>query len=67
MNEREIAATLMVSVATIRRWRLMKQGPKYLKVGAAVRYRAEDLKSWLNCRPAGGDIAFSVTKIETGH
>ena len=55
-NEREVAERLAVSVATIRRWRLFRQGPMYIKVGgAAVRYRREDVESWLCSRPTGGD------------
>jgi hypothetical protein len=44
-----------LSVASVRRWRLLRQGPKYLKIGAAVRYKPEDLTSWLESRPTGGD------------
>ena len=53
LNERELAAHLTVSVATIRRWRLFGHGPKYIKIGAAVRYRAEDVSAWLNSCPTG--------------
>jgi hypothetical protein len=28
-------------------WRLMKQGPKYLKIGAMVRYKPGDISAWL--------------------
>jgi predicted DNA-binding transcriptional regulator AlpA len=55
LNEREVAAQLTVSVATIRRWRLFGQGPRYVKIGAAVRYRADDLAAWVNSRPSGGE------------
>jgi len=54
LNEREVAARLSVSVASVRRWRLFGQGPKYLKVGAAVRYKLEDVTAWLESRPSGG-------------
>ena len=56
LNEREVA-DLTVSVATIRRWRLRNQGPRYFKVGAAVRYKLEEVISWLNSRPVGGEVA----------
>lgn len=56
LNEREVAALLGVSTATIRRWRLLSVGPKFLKLGAAVRYREEDLSRWLESRPAGGEV-----------
>ena len=31
-----------------------KGGPKYLKIGAAVRYKPEDISAWLESRPYGG-------------
>jgi hypothetical protein len=43
-----------LSVASVRRWRLLRQGPKYIKIGAAVRYTPEDVAAWLRARPAGG-------------
>lgn len=57
LNEHEVAERLGISVATVRRWRLLRQGPKYRKVGAAVRYRTEDVEAWLESRPVGGDTA----------
>jgi predicted DNA-binding transcriptional regulator AlpA len=55
LNEYEVAETFSVSVATVRRWRLLRQGPKYLKLGAAVRYKPEDILAWLESRPSGGE------------
>jgi predicted DNA-binding transcriptional regulator AlpA len=55
MNERAVAAVLNVSVATIRRWRLLGQGPKFRKIGASVRYRSGDITAWVESRPTGGD------------
>jgi predicted DNA-binding transcriptional regulator AlpA len=54
LTEHQVAEISRMSVASIRRWRRKKQGPKYLKVGAAVRYRPEDLYRWLETRPTGG-------------
>ena len=54
LNEHDVAQMLSVSVATVRRWRLVKTGPKYLKVGALVKYRCSDLQRWLESRPTGG-------------
>jgi predicted DNA-binding transcriptional regulator AlpA len=55
LNEHDVARITGLSVASVRRWRLLRQGPKYLKIGAAVRYRPEDLSSWIASRPTGGD------------
>jgi predicted DNA-binding transcriptional regulator AlpA len=54
LNEREVAKLTGMSLATVRRWRLYKQGPRFLKIGASVRYRAEDLGEWLSSQPTGG-------------
>lgn len=39
LTEHEVAQLLKVSVATMRRRRLFRQPPEYLKIGASVRYR----------------------------
>lgn len=54
LNEYDVAHLTGLSVASVRRWRLHKTGPRYLKISAAVRYRIEDVKSWLDSRPSGG-------------
>jgi len=54
LNEHDIARITRLSVASVRRWRLLRQGPKYLKIGSAVRYRPEDVSLWLASRPTGG-------------
>lgn len=53
LNEHDVAKLLGVSVATVRRWRPLNQGPKYIRVGAAsVRYRPGDVGAYLECCPA---------------
>ena len=54
LNEFDVARITGLSVASVRRWRLLRQGPKYLKIGAAVRYKPEDISVWLESRPCGG-------------
>jgi predicted DNA-binding transcriptional regulator AlpA len=48
LDEHDVARWLNLSVATIRRWRLRRQGPTYLKLGAAVRYRQQDLRDYVD-------------------
>ena len=55
LNEHDVDRITGMSVASVRRWRLLRQGPKYLKIGSAVRYRSEDISAWLNSRPTGGE------------
>lgn len=54
LTEHDVARIIGMSVASVRRWRLLRQGPKYLKLGAACRYRPEDICAWLGSRPSGG-------------
>jgi predicted DNA-binding transcriptional regulator AlpA len=54
LKDHEVALKLCVSVATVRRWRLLGQGPRYRKLGGAVRYAPEDVKAWLDNQPTGG-------------
>lgn len=56
LNERDVSRITGLSLGTVRRWRLLGQGPRYIKVSAsAVRYRPEDLDAYLATRPAGGE------------
>ena len=55
LNEHQVAGITGLSVASVRRWRLVGQGPAYLKIGAAVRYRPEDVADWIGSRPRGGE------------
>jgi predicted DNA-binding transcriptional regulator AlpA len=54
LNETDVARIIGLSMASVRRWRLLRQGPRYLKIGAAVRYKHEDISAWLESRPSGG-------------
>ena len=56
LSDYDLAQFTGFSVHTIRRWRLLKQGPRYIKIGSSVRYRPEDVTSWLESRPTGGCI-----------
>lgn len=54
LNEHDIAHITGLSVASVRRWRLLKIGPRATKIGASVRYKPEDVKAWLDSRPTIG-------------
>ena len=54
LTETDVADRLKVSLACLRRWRLEKRGPVFLKIGPLVRYRTEGLESWLASLPTGG-------------
>jgi predicted DNA-binding transcriptional regulator AlpA len=57
-KERYTAEYLGVSVATVRRWRLIGKGPRWYRIGASsVRYTIEDLDAYARQQPAGGVAA----------
>lgn len=47
LDERQAAALLGLSPATLRRWRSDRQGPAYIKAGRSVLYAREDIDRWL--------------------
>jgi len=47
LNENEVAGTLNVKVATLRRWRWAGKGPRFLKIGGAVRYDPADVQAFV--------------------
>jgi predicted DNA-binding transcriptional regulator AlpA len=54
LTETQVAQDLRVSLACLRRWRLEKRGPIFVKLGSLVRYRPEDIEAWLMSLPTGG-------------
>ena len=50
MNEQQVAEVLGRPPRTLRQWRYLGVGPRYLKVGAAVRYRPSDIEEWLRAQ-----------------
>lgn len=49
-NEDTAATFLNCSVAFLRRCRLHRSGPAYVKVGRLARYRPEDLQAYISAR-----------------
>jgi excisionase family DNA binding protein len=47
LTEEEAAEYSGFSRRTLQKWRVVGGGPKYLKIGRAVRYRADDLDAFL--------------------
>jgi excisionase family DNA binding protein len=48
MTTMEVAEYLAVPVATLWAWRYRGEGPRAVKVGRHLRYRAEDVEHWLD-------------------
>lgn len=54
---RQLAERLDVKPQTLAIWRMKGEGPTFLKVGRAVRYRAADVDFWLEGREATNTAA----------
>jgi predicted DNA-binding transcriptional regulator AlpA len=55
LSDLEVANTLRVSVALVRRWRLKHVGPPYRKIGGTlVRYDLAELRAWVAACSGGG-------------
>lgn len=55
LTEADVAVALRKSRVTLRRWRVLGEGPRYIRVGRNIRYMKGDLEQWLGSRPSGGD------------
>jgi predicted DNA-binding transcriptional regulator AlpA len=51
LNEHEVAGVVGLSVASIRRRRLLRQPPTFVRIGSAIRYRRQDIADWLASLP----------------
>ncbi len=47
LTEREVAERLGLSVATLRAWRHRGKGPRFLRLGRAVRYLPSDVDDFV--------------------
>jgi hypothetical protein len=51
LNEKEVAAITGRAISTLRNERFMRKGLPYLKIaGRSVRYKTEDVISYMECR-----------------
>ena len=60
LNEREVATSCSSSVLTLRKWRSVKRGPKFIKISTLVRYRPEDIDIWIAEQKAASGVAQEV-------
>jgi predicted DNA-binding transcriptional regulator AlpA len=47
LTEAQVADLMAVSPRTLQAWRYHGGGPRYIKIGSAVRYRPGDVDAWL--------------------
>jgi hypothetical protein len=46
LTQAELARRWRISPRTLERWRWLRQGPAYLKLGAVVAYRLTDIEAY---------------------
>jgi len=63
LTTEQAAQYLSLSKTTLPRWRWSGDGPKFVKLGRAVRYRVSDLDEWTasrtranTCKEGGNDV-----------
>lgn len=47
LDEKAVAKILNVSIASLRRWRMMKIGPDFIRVGGHIRYGVDAVEDYL--------------------
>lgn len=47
VTEKQVAKQLGLKVCTLRRWRWAGEGPRFLKLGGAVRYDPLDIEAYI--------------------
>lgn len=55
LNQHDLADRWRISERTLERWRWLKQGPAFLRIGGRVVYRLEDIKAYELAQLRGGD------------
>jgi hypothetical protein len=60
LTEHDLARMIEMSIHSVRRWRLRRKGPRFIKISTrpglrgVVRYRPEDIRARLDSRPGAG-------------
>ena len=54
LNEHDVARITSLSIASVRRWRLLDKGCPFVKIGSSVRYVRSDVEDWLRSLPRRG-------------
>ncbi len=49
----QVAAFTQLSLPTLARWAAEGTGPKFVKLGGAIRYRRDDVLSWIRGHETG--------------
>lgn len=67
LDEKAVAELLDVSVASLRRWRMLRKGPDFNRVGGHIRYRPASVEEYIaSCSVKCGGHARSGSDRERG-
>ena len=70
LTEHEVAQRLNVSVATIRRRRLLRRPPEFVRIGSSVRYRPEAVERLIEsgtCSPEQPSASRKAHRVRNAH
>lgn len=65
LNQIELSRRWSLSPRTLERWRWLKFGPDYLKLGGRVVYRVEDVEAFEKTQLRAPKVAFPAPKART--
>lgn len=60
LTPEEVGQRLKVANVTLRKWRLSGRGPRFVRCGSRVRYRADHVERWVDQRTVSSTSAPSV-------
>jgi excisionase family DNA binding protein len=55
LMEVQAAKLLSVSPRTLQNWRIAGEGPPFIRIGRAIRYRREDILRWIEAHTVSSD------------
>lgn len=62
LTREHVAKLFSVTPKTLDNWRCLGKGPKYLKFGARVLYRQEDVRNYVNGRVFASTSEYSAKR-----
>jgi predicted DNA-binding transcriptional regulator AlpA len=63
LTEAQAADYLSLSMRTLQAWRVRGVGPKFCRLGRAVRYRLADLAAWLDTHAANSTTEADAREV----
>lgn len=57
LNTEQVSALTGLAVSTLQNWRTEGAGPRYVKIGRAVRYHRRDVEEWVTALPVTEAVA----------